>query len=439
MPPKWRYGWEILPHSAHSPDLAPSDFHLFGPLKRHLGGMAFETEDDLISELRNWFDNLDVDFFRVSNPAGTELEVVMMDWLGKMLQLPKEFLFSESDKGGGIIQSSSSESGLMALLCARTQIIAKLREDNSELTKGQIIDKLVAYCSEEAHSCIERSALIGLVTIRILQTDENGSISGATLEAAVKEDIAKGLIPFYMGACVGTTTRCTFDNLKEIGPLCVTYNIWLHVDAAYAGSACICPEFRYLLDGVEYAKSLAINPHKWLQVNHDSTCMWVKDKELIEGAYHIDYYILRHKSQGQKMPDYRHWQIPFGRRFRSLKLWFVLRSFGVSGLQAQLRKDISLAKMFEKLVRSDPRFEIVAEVVLGLVCFRLKGDNSQSELLNKLVNDDRRIHITPSKVKDTFFLRFAICAKSTQETDVTFAWKVIEEMADKIFPRETEL
>ncbi|KAK3736959.1 hypothetical protein RRG08_009438 [Elysia crispata] len=373
-----------------------------------------------------------IGFTWASNPACTELEVAMMDWLGKMLQLPNDFLYSESEKGGGIIQSSSSESALMALLCARTEVIRQQQDNNQHLTKGQVLDKLVAYTSIESHSCIERAAMTGLVTIRALPSDENGALRGATLEKAVQDDLDKELIPFYLGASIGTTTRCTFDNLKELGPVCNKHKIWMHIDAAYAGSACICPEFRYILDGVEHAKSLAFNPHKWMQVNHDCTAMWVKDKELIEGAFHIDYYILRQSNHGVRMPDFRHWQIPFGRRFRSLKLWFVLRSFGVSGLQALIRKDISLAKQFERFVQSDPRFEIVAEVVLGLVCFRLKGDNSRNERLNYLIHKDGRIHMTPSKVKDMYFLRFAICSTRTGAADVAFAWDIVREMADKV-------
>ncbi|GFR65099.1 aromatic-L-amino-acid decarboxylase [Elysia marginata] len=373
-----------------------------------------------------------IGFTWASNPACTELELVMMDWLGKMLQLPSHFLYSESVTGGGIIQSSSSESALMALLCARTEVIRKLQKHNPDMSKGQVLDKLVAYTSIESHSCIERAAMIGLVTIRVLPSDDHGALRGATLEKAVKEDKAKGNIPFYLGACIGTTTRCTFDNLKELGPICTDNNMWMHIDAAYAGSACICPEFRYILDGIEHADSFALNPHKWLQVNHDCTAMWVKDKDLMEGAFHIDYYILRHVNNGVRMPDFRHWQIPFGRRFRSLKLWFVMRSFGVSGLQATIRKDVSLAKHFESLVRADSRFEIVAEVVLGLVCFRLKGDNNKNERLNQLIKEDGRIHMTPSKVKDMYFLRFAICATRTQEADVNFAWDIVQAMANKV-------
>ncbi|XP_012942336.1 aromatic-L-amino-acid decarboxylase [Aplysia californica] len=373
-----------------------------------------------------------IGFSWASSPACTELEVSVMDWLGKMLQLPKEFLFSEEGKGGGIIQGTASEATLVALLSARTTIINKQRAENPNMTQGQIIDKLVAYTSEQSHSSVERAALIGMVTIRTLPTDDKGSLVGDTLQAAISTDIEKGLIPFFLCATVGTTSLCSFDKISELGPICNKYGVWMHVDAAYAGSACICPEFRYLLDGVEHSMSFNFNPHKWLMVNFDCSAMWVKDRTLVSGAFEMDPLYLKHEHQGQIMPDYRHWQIPLGRRFRSLKVWFVLRMFGISGLQQQIRKDVLLAKQFGQLVADDSRFEIVGEVTLGLVCFRLKGPNSANETLNKKINDDRRIHLVPSKVKDTYFLRFAVCARGTQMSDVTFAWSVIREITDKM-------
>ncbi|CAG5136399.1 unnamed protein product [Candidula unifasciata] len=353
-----------------------------------------------------------IGFTWASSPACTELEVVMMDWLAKMLHLPTEFLFSDEGKGGGVIQGTASEATLVALLSARTTMSTKLQAADRNLSHGQILDKLIAYTSEESHSSVERAALIGMVKIRKLRTDDNCSLR--------------------LCATVGTTSSCAFDNLRELGPVCTRYDVWMHVDAAYAGSACVCPEFRYLIDGLEHSMSFNFNPHKWLMVNFDCSAMWVKDRDLVSGAFELDPLYLKHDNQGQAMPDYRHWQIPLGRRFRSLKLWFVLRMFGTEGLQQQIRKDVSLAKQFESLVRSDPRFEIFGAVTLGLVCFRLKGPNSTNEALNKRINDDRRIHLVPSKVKGTYFLRFAVCASSTQSSDVTFAWSVIQDITGSV-------
>ncbi|GFO20015.1 Aromatic-l-amino-acid decarboxylase [Plakobranchus ocellatus] len=411
------------------------------PLPRVSPGYIRDLIPDQAPRTGETWESVKADLERIimpgaSSPACTELEVCMMDWLGKMLQLPREFLFCEEGKGGGVIQGTASEATLVALLSARTAAMHKLRDDQPELTQGQILDKLVAYTSEEAHSSVERASLIGMVHMRLLKTDERGSLRGTTLETAIREDREKGLYPFFLCATVGTTSRCTFDNLTELGPICTRQGLWMHVDAAYAGSACICPEFRYLLDGVEHSMSFNFNPHKWLRINFDCSAMWVKDRYAVTEAFEVNPLYLKHDHQGQAIPDYRHWHIPLGRRFRSLKVWFVLRMFGVSGLQQQIRKDVSLAKMFERLVQADDRFEIFGEVVLGLVCFRIKGENARNERLYKMINDDRRIHLTPSKVKDIYFLRFAICASSTQMADVTYAWSVIKELAHKMAASE---
>ncbi|CAG5116496.1 unnamed protein product [Candidula unifasciata] len=375
-----------------------------------------------------------IGFSWASSPVCTELEVIVMDWLAKLLRLPNEFLFSGEGNGGGVIQGTASEATLVALLSARAKIFAQMLFADPSSTHGQILDKLVAYTSDECHSSVERAALITLVKMRKLPTDEQGSLRGPTLEKAIREDKERGLIPFFLCATIGTTSACAFDNMSELGPICSSNDIWMHVDAAYAGSACICPEFQYLLDGIEHCTTFNFNPHKWLRVNFDCSAMWVKDRNLISGAFEIDPLYLQHDNQGQIMPDYRHWQIPLGRRFRSLKLWFVLRMFGVAALQQQIRKDVDLAKMFESLVRSDSRFEIVRSVTLGLVCFRLKGDNSITESLHKKINDDRRIHLVPSIIKGTYFIRFVICASATQQEDVSFAWSVIQELTNSLIP-----
>ncbi|KAL8612127.1 hypothetical protein ACOMHN_021940 [Nucella lapillus] len=215
-----------------------------------------------------------IGFTWASCPSCTELEVVMMDWLGKMLHLPPSFLFSGPGHGGGVIQGTASEATLMCLLSARTLFFKKEREKNAELTMGQLVDSLVAYCSDQAHSSVERAGLIGAVPMRKLETDEKGSLRGSTLQAAILEDKAKGLVPFFLCATSGSTSSCAFDSLKELGPVCQEHGVWMHIDAAYAGSAFICPEFRPLLDGVEFAMSFNFNPHKWLKVMFDCSALW---------------------------------------------------------------------------------------------------------------------------------------------------------------------
>lgn len=373
-----------------------------------------------------------IGFSWASSPACTELEMVVLDWLAKMLELPDCFLHSSEGHGGGVIQGTASEATLVALLSARTQRLHQILGDKFSHSPDEgIISKMVAYCSAQAHSSVERAALIGAVKVRLLETDEKFSLRGETLQRAIEKDREAGLIPFFLCATLGTTSVCSFDNVLELGTVCEKEGLWMHIDAAYAGSAFICPEFRPLLNGVEHAMSFNFNPHKWLQVNFDCSAMWVKDSRLLSDAFNVDPLYLKHDNQGA-IPDFRHWHIPLGRRFRSLKLWFVLRLFGIKGLQERIRKDVKLAHQFEELVKADQRFEIFGEVVLGLVCFRIKGSNEVNERLLKTINDDRRIHMVPSKVNDTFFLRFAVCASRTESKDVKFAWEVIQELTEKI-------
>ncbi|XP_076455371.1 aromatic-L-amino-acid decarboxylase-like isoform X2 [Babylonia areolata] len=370
-------------------------------------------------------------FSWASCPSCTELEVLMMDWLGQMLNLPPSFLFSGPGNGGGVIQSSASEATLMCLLSARTLFFKKEREKNPELTMGQLVDSLVAYSSDQAHSSVERAGLIGAVRMRKLETDEKGSLRGATLQAAILEDKAKGLVPFFIATVSGSTSSCAFDNLKELGPVCQEHGVWMHIDAAYAGSAFICPEFRPLLDGVEYATSFNFNPYMWMKMTYDCSALWVQDSDLLRCAFDVDPLYLKHENVGV-MPDFRHWQIPLGRKFRSLKIWFVLRLFGLKKLQEDIRKDVRLAHELEAMVKSDVRFEIAADVILGLVCFRLKGLNEVSERLLRFLNADGKIHLVPSKLKDTFFLRLAICSPVCESADIGHAWDVIRKAADVV-------
>jgi histidine decarboxylase len=270
-------------------------------------------------------------------------------------------------------KTSVSESTYFALISARTRIFNKYKvnESNRFEEKAEINGRLVCYCSDQAHSSVEKAALVGLVRIRILPHDENLSLRGDTLLKAIEQDKCDGLIPFFVCATLGTTGTCAFDCLSEIGPLCKAQDVWLHIDAAYAGSALLCPEFRKFSKGVEYATSFVFNPSKWLMVHFDCTCFWVDNVNMLHQTFTVDPLYLKHKYSGAAI-DYMHWQIGLSRRFRSLKLWFVIRSFGISGLQAHIRKGVQLALLFENLVRTDERFDVIAERHLGLVVFRLK-------------------------------------------------------------------
>uniref|UniRef100_A0AAQ4RZR6 Aromatic-L-amino-acid decarboxylase n=1 Tax=Gasterosteus aculeatus aculeatus TaxID=481459 RepID=A0AAQ4RZR6_GASAC len=318
-----------------------------------------------------------IGFSWAASPACTELETVMLDWLGKMLKLPEHFIAGTHGHGGGVIQSTASEATLMSLLAARCKAVRRVQETNPERLEAEVLSKLVAYSSEQ------------------------------------------------FCATLGTTSSCAFDHITELGPICNEENMWMHIDAAYAGSAFICPEFRPLLNGIEFADSFNFNPHKWLLINFDCSTMWVKKRQDIIGAFKVEPLYLKHENQESG----RHWQIPLGRRFRSLKMWFVFRLYGIEGLQAHIRKQVVLAKEFESLVRADKRFEICAEVVMGLVCFRLKGSNELNQLLLKRITESRTIHLVPCQLSGLFVLRFAVCSRVTDSGHVQHAWRQITQLS----------
>lgn len=266
--------------------------------------------------------------------------------------------------------------------------------------------------------------------MRLLPTAEDGILRGSTLREAITKDREAGLIPCFVLASLGTTGTCAFDNLDELGLICQEEKVWLHVDAAYAGSACILPEYRHLMNGVQYVDSFNFNPHKWLMINFDCSCMWVKDAKHIVDAFNVERIYLKH-NKTSNLPEYRHWQIPLGRRFRALKLWFVLRSYGVEGIQQNIRKDIAMAQYFAYLVENDNRFELCT-LSLGLVTFRLKsGDEATQKLLDDLTTD-KTLYLVPCHLRDNLVIRFVVASRLTQKPDIDFAWKIICEHVDKI-------
>ena len=369
-----------------------------------------------------------IGFSWAASPACTELETIVCDWFGKAIGLPTDFLyFNPASKGGGVIQGSASECILVCMLAARAQAIARLKESpaHSHLDETALLGKLMAYCSRESHSCVEKDAMICFVKLRILEPDEKSVLRGETLRQAIETDTAEGYIPFFVSITLGTTACCSFDNLKEIGPVCKKYpGVWLHVDAAYAGNAFICPELKYLMAGIEYADSFNTNTNKFLLTNFDCSCLWVRDRFKLTGALVVDPLYLQH-THADTAIDYRHWSIPLSRRFRSLKLWFVMRTYGISGLQAYIRNHVELAKRFEALVKKDARFEVCNEVVLGLVCFRAKGSDKLNQKLLSTINDSGKLHMVPARVNQRFTIRFALAAPNATASDVDIAWSII--------------
>ncbi|XP_037793821.1 LOW QUALITY PROTEIN: aromatic-L-amino-acid decarboxylase-like [Penaeus monodon] len=370
-----------------------------------------------------------IGFSWAASPACTELETIVLDWIGKMVGLPEDFLsFTENSKGGGVIQGSASECVLVSLLAARAHKIRQLKKQHPFVEEGVLLSKMMAYCSKEAHSCVEKAAMMAFVKMRILEPDENQSLRGSTLQQVMEEDRAMGLIPFYVEATLGTTSCCSFDNLAEIGPVCEEYGAWLHVDGAYAGNSFICPELRGPMKGIEYASSFNFNPNKFMLTNFDCSLMWVKDRFRLTQALVVDPLYLQH-SYSEKSIDYRHWGIPLSRRFRALKLWFVIRSFGVEGLQKYIREHCRLAKRFEAHVRKDSSFEVASPVGLGLVCFRLKGTNLINQKLLSSINASGKLHMVPASLNDRYVIRFCVCAQNATDADIDYAWEVITQFA----------
>ncbi|KAG7482920.1 histidine decarboxylase [Solea senegalensis] len=374
-----------------------------------------------------------VGFTWASSPACTELEMHVMDWLCKALGLPHFFLHHHPDsRGGGILQSTVSESTLVALLAARKDKISQLRAELDQDVDDSILNaRLVAYASDQAHSSVEKAGLISLVKIRFLPTDDHLSLRGDTLKQAVQDDRRMGLVPFMLCATLGTTGVCAFDKLSELGPVCSEEGLWLHVDAAYAGSAYFCPELRWSLDGINYAHSFVFNPSKWMMVHFDCTAFWVKDKYKLQQTFSVDPVYLRHENS-QAATDFMHWQIPLSRRFRSLKLWFVMRSFGLKNLQAHIRHGIEMAKLLESHIRSNPNFEVPAERHLGLVVFCLRGGNALTQELLRRLTRSGTMYLIPADIHTKRVIRFTVTSQFTTADDVLRDWGVISKTASAL-------
>ncbi|XP_011920702.1 PREDICTED: histidine decarboxylase isoform X2 [Cercocebus atys] len=337
-------------------------------------------------------------FTWASSPACTELEMNVMDWLAKMLGLPEHFLhYHPSSQGGGVLQSTVSESTLIALLAARKNKILEMKTSEPDADESCLNARLVAYASDQAHSSVEKAGLISLVKMKFLPVDDNFSLRGEALQKAIEEDKQRGLVPVFVCATLGTTGVCAFDCLSELGPICAREGLWLHIDAAYAGTAFLCPEFRGFLKGIEYADSFTFNPSKWMMVHFDCTGFWVKDKYKLQQTFSVNPIYLRHANSGVAT-DFMHWQIPLSRRFRSIKLWFVIRSFGVKNLQAHVRH----------------------------------GPNCLTENVLKEIAKAGHLFLIPATIQDKLIIRFTVTSQFTTRDDILRDWNLIRDAATLI-------
>jgi aromatic-L-amino-acid decarboxylase len=294
--------------------------------------------------------------------------------------------------------------------------------------------KLVAYCSTQTHSSVEKAAKItglGAAHLRAIAVDEKFAMKAEELARQIVADKAAGLVPCFVCATVGTTSSNAIDPVPAIAKICGQHGIWLHVDSAMSGTAALCPEFRHIHDGVEHADSYCFNPHKWMFTNFDCDVFYVADrKSLIQTLSVLPEYLRNQATESGAVIDYRDWQIPLGRRFRALKLWFVLRHYGVDGLQHHIREHIGLAQEFAKWVGADDRFEIAAPVPLNLVCFRLKSGDTANQTLLERLNRSGDLYLTHTKLNDRFTLRLCVGQTNTQRRHVDRAWKRIQEDAN---------
>lgn len=358
-----------------------------------------------------------------TSPAATELEARVLDWMADAIGLPASFR-NDSGAGGGCIQGTASESALVALVAARRRAMP----DSANFAKATV------YASTQAHSSIVKAAMIaGMAAgpedasrVRLIEVDDGLAMRPEALRAAIERDLAQGLTPAMIVATIGTTATLAIDPLAAVVRVRdeAAPGAWVHVDAAHAGSACICPEHRAMIAGVEGADSICFNPHKWLLTNFDCDLFWVRDRGALTAALSITPEYLRNTaSDAGSVIDYRDWQIPLGRRFRALKLWFVVRHYGIEALRAHIRGHIRLAGEFAAMVGTDDRFELIGPPTLNLVCLRARAGEAATRAVLKAVNASGKAFISHSTAPGRgFFLRVAIGSPATTIEHVHELW-----------------
>jgi aromatic-L-amino-acid decarboxylase len=361
----------------------------------------------------------------VTSPACTELETHVLDWLVDMLGLPVKF--KSEGPGGGVIQDTASSASLCALLAARE------RATNFRANETGCDGRLVAYASTEAHSSIEKAVKIaglGREKLRLIEVDAVQALRPNALAAQIKSDRQSGLVPCFVCATVGTTSSNAMDPVKEIGRICSEEGLWLHVDAAMSGTAAICPEFRQIHDGLEFADSYCFNPHKWMFTSFDCDCFYVADRAtLIKTLSILPEYLRNRATESGAVTDYRDWHIPLGRRFRALKLWLVIRHYGVEGLRWHVRRHVELAQKFAGWVQESTQFELGVSPPLNLVCFRHRaGDDFNRKLLDRL-NRSGKLYLTHTSLNGRYTLRLCVGQTNTEARHVEQAWSEIVQTA----------
>ncbi|MCX7875176.1 MAG: aminotransferase class I/II-fold pyridoxal phosphate-dependent enzyme [Melioribacteraceae bacterium] len=364
-----------------------------------------------------------------TSPALTELEQTVLIWFRKMLNFPESFK--------GIVYDTASVSSLHAIAAAREYVSLGIRENGMSST-----NKLRLYCSEHAHSSIEKACLtlgLGLNGVKKIPINDKFEMITDELEKAIDEDKANGIIPMCVVATIGTTSTTSVDPVDEISKICQKQNIWLHVDAAYAGVTSMLPEMKKYFTGIENADSIVTNPHKWLFVPIDFSVLFIRKPETLKKAFSLvpEYLKTNEDSEVENFMDYG---IQLGRRFRALKLWFVIRYFGVEGLQKRIREHIRIAQLFSNWVDESEEFERLAPVPFSTVCFRYKpksinDENKLNELNEKLINkinETGRLFLSHTKLNGKFTIRLVISGIRQEERHAKEAWELIKNLASNL-------
>ena len=365
-----------------------------------------------------------------TSPAAAELEEKVMIWLRDAIGLPSYF--------EGVIQDTASTATLAAIITSREKTTGfKINEEGFE--RGPV---LRIYCSEQTHSSVEKAVKIagfGKKNLVKIGVNEDYSIDTDALRKAIKEDIKKGFVPCCVVATIGTTSTTAVDPLRSVGEICKECGAWLHVDAALAGTALLLPEFSWMLDGKEFIDSFVFNPHKWMFTNFDCTAFFIKDVDSLIKTFEILPEYLKTRTRG-KVNDYRDWGVPLGRRFRALKLWCVIRSYGIAGIQEKIRLHISLAKDLAEKISHEKDFEILAPVLLNTVCFRYNPagineaeKNQLNEKLNHLLNDSGKIYLTHTLLKNKYTLRMVTAQTNVTNEHTSKAWDLIRITARNLY------
>ena len=363
-----------------------------------------------------------------TSPSCTEVETHVLDSLVDMMDLPNKF--KSNSTGGGVLQDTASSSSLVALIAARE------KASNGQTNKNGGNQRLTAYTSSQAHSSIEKAvkiAGIGKDSLRLIKVDDSFAMNPKHLRKSIEIDISNGFIPAFVCATVGTTSSTALDPIEDIGKICIEFNIWLHVDAALAGPAALCPEFRFIHDGLEYADSYTFNPHKWMLTSFDCSVFYVANRKvLIDSLSILPEYLKNKDTDSEMVINYRDWGIPLGRRFRALKLWHVINYYGVQGLQTFIRGHVENTQKLKSWIEADNQFELMAPAPLNLICFRHNKGDAFNERLLHILNESGRLYLTHTKLNDKFVIRFSVGQATTTLNHLKESWKFIQETVEKL-------